>query len=88
MARSRAASAAEIKAWPEFEAGSGYTVDLASRDGSERVSVRFIPGTADEFPYVSVSAAILGGPLFDRVLGRVTAALAAHSDNLQVRRLS
>ena len=73
--------AASMRDWPEFGGGEEYSVDLASSDG-EVVTVRRESGD-DE--YVAV-VGIGDGHLFDRVLGRVTHALAAHSDNLMVCR--
>ena len=75
--------AAEMRGWPEFVTGQEYSVDLRGPDSRETVSVRLVKDGEDR--YVSVSG-IGTGPLFDRVLGRVTYALAAHSDNLMVDR--
>ena len=74
-----------MRSWPEFVAGTGYDVELAAPDSEERVTVRYVTAGGDGFDYVEVTA-IAEGTLFDRVLGRVIYALAAHSDNLQVRR--
>jgi hypothetical protein len=74
--------AAEMRSWSEFVSGDGYNVRLAS--ATESVEVEFIEG---ELPYVAVRGSGLG-ELFDRVLGRVIHALAAHSDNLMVNRVS
>ena len=73
--------AAEMRAWPEIQEGSGYNVNHAN--GSETVSVTL--EARDEIEFVRVRGSG-PGPLFDRVLGRVTHALSAHSDNLQVSR--
>jgi hypothetical protein len=76
--------AAEMRSWREFVSGEGYSVRLAS--ASERVDVGIVEGK-DEMPYVFVRGAG-SGDLFDRVLGRAVHALAAHSDNLMVDRVS
>lgn len=73
--------AASMRDWPEFRGGEEYSVNLGSPDG-EVVTVRRESGD-DE--YVSV-VGVGHGHLFDRVLGRVMHALAAHSDNLMVYR--
>ena len=75
--------AGEMRDWPEFVSGQEYSVDLKSPDAAETVSVRYVE--AGEERYVSVSGVGVG-TLFDRVLGRVIYALAAHSDNLMVDR--
>jgi hypothetical protein len=75
--------AAAMGDWPEFVAGHEYTVDLKSSDSGEAVSVRFVEDGEERYVAVSGTGA---GPLFDRVLGRVIYALAAHSDNLMVDR--
>ena len=77
--------AAEFQGWPEFKSGSGYNVELASND--EVVSIEFVPGTEDDSPHVRIFGNTVG-PLFDRALGRVTHALAAHSDSLMIDRVS
>lgn len=77
--------AAELSSWPEFVSGREYDVDLESADRSQHVTVRFVSGTEDEGPYVRVAASA-PGELFDRVLGRVTHAMAAHSDDLMIHR--
>jgi hypothetical protein len=76
----------EMRSWPEFQSGSGYVVELTTPDQCEVVSVKLIERTEDESAYVRVTASA-PGPLFDRVLGRVTYALAAHSDNLTIDRV-
>ena len=73
--------AASMSQWPEFKSGKEYCVDFAAADG-EVVTVRFESGEDD---YVAV-VGIGEGQLFDRVLGRVIHALAAHSDNLMIYR--
>jgi len=77
----------EMRSWPEFKAGSGYVVELTTPDQCEVVSVRLVERTDDESAYVRVTASAPGA-LFDRVLGRVTYVLAAHSDNLMIDRVS
>jgi hypothetical protein len=79
--------AAEMRSWPEFRSGAGYSVELASGDHAEAVSVRLVDGTPDERAYVRVIGTA-PGPLFERVLGCVTYALAAHSDDLMLDRIS
>jgi hypothetical protein len=79
--------AAEMRSWPEFKSGSGYSVELASTDRGETVSVRLVEATAEEHAFVRVTSPEPGA-LFDRVLGRVTYALAAHSDDLMLDRVS
>jgi hypothetical protein len=73
--------AEQMRGWPEFVAGDGYSVDLKDTASGEAVSVRYVE--EDEDPYVIVETSN-AGELFDRVLGRVVSALAAHSDNLLV----
>ena len=79
--------ATEMRSWPEFRSGAGYAVELASPERTEAVSVVLVERTVDEGPYVRITASA-SGVLFDRVLGRVTYALAAHSDNLMIHRMS
>lgn len=79
--------AGEMRSWTEFRSGSGYSVELAAPDGEETVSVRLVEATAEETAYVRIVSPAPGA-LFDRVLGRVTYALAAHSDNLMIDRVS
>lgn len=76
--------AGEMKSWPEFVSGAGYEVELEGAD-DERVSVRYMEAEDDTSDHVVVTGSTQG-PLFDRVLGRVVYALAAHSDNLMVSR--
>ena len=76
--------AGEMRDWPEFISGLDYSVDLKSSDSSETVSVRFVEDGEEHFVSVSGTGA---GLLFDRVLGRVVYALAAHSDNLMIDRI-
>jgi len=71
----------EMRGWPEFVSGQEYSVNLKS--SSETVSVRFIEDGEEHYVSVSGDGA---GTLFDRVLGRVIYALAAHSDNLMIDR--
>jgi hypothetical protein len=77
--------AGAMRHWPEFVTGDGYSVDLSSGASNEHVEVRHVELTDDR--YVTVSAN-LPGPLFERVLGTVVYALAAHSDDVLVQRLS
>jgi len=74
---------AEMRDWPEFVTGQEYSVDLKSPDSTDTVSVRYVEDGEER--YVSVSG-VGAGTLFDRVLGRVVYALAAHSDNLMIDR--
>lgn len=73
--------AEQMRGWPEFVAGDGYSVDLKDTASGEVVSVRYVDGDEDCYVTVETSSA---GTLFDRALGRVVSALAAHSDNLLV----
>lgn len=73
--------AQEMRDWPEFVSGQEYWVDLKSQD--EAVSVRYVEDGDERYVCVSGDGA---GTLFDRVLGRVIYALAAHSDNLMINR--
>jgi hypothetical protein len=75
--------AAEMRSWAEFVSGEGFNVRLASC--SEAIEVQL--EKEDEQKYVAVRGSGKG-ELFDRVLGRVIHALAAHSDNLMVDRVS
>src|SRR5690242_244057 len=79
--------AAEMRSWTEFRSGSGYSVELTSLDGGETVSVCLVERTSEETAYVRILSPAPGA-LFERVLGRVTYALAAHSDNLMIDRVS
>ena len=76
--------AAEMRKWPEFVSGHEYSVDLRNPDCSEAVSVRYVEDGEEHYVSVTGSSA---GALFERVLGRVIYALAAHSDNLMVDRV-
>ena len=73
--------AGEMHDWPEFVSGQEYSVDLKS--SAETVSVRYVEDGEERYVSVSGDGA---GTLFDRVLGRVIYALAAHSDNLMIDR--
>jgi hypothetical protein len=79
--------AAEMRSWAEFKSGSGYSVELAAADDGETVSVCLVEAAGDESAYVRVASPVPGA-LFDRVLGHVTYAMAAHSDNLMIDRVS
>lgn len=70
--------AADMRSWAEFVSGEGYEVSLASR--SETVDVSLADEEEQKYVIVRGRGA---GELFDRVLGRVIHALAAHSDNLR-----
>ena len=73
-----------MRDWPEFVTGQEYSVDLKCSDSGEGVSVRYVEDGEEHYVSVNGSGA---GSLFDRVLGRVIYALAAHSDNLMVDRI-
>ena len=72
-----------MSGWPEFIDGSEYDVDM--RSGDETIAVRFEIEEEGQ-NYVSVKGHG-NGPLFERVLGFVTYALAAHSDDLMIDRI-
>jgi hypothetical protein len=72
-----------MRQWPEFQTGAGYSVDLSSVDGTERVSVRLVEG---EDRYVAIRSNC-DGLLFFRVLGLVIYALGGNSDNLIIDRV-
>lgn len=74
--------ATEMRGWPEFVSGNGYSVDLSTQ--LESVAVKLVEG---ESPYISVVGKG-SGLLFERVLGVVTYALAGHSDNIVFSRVS
>jgi hypothetical protein len=76
--------AGEMRAWPEFVSGQGYSVGLLCSQSGDAVTVRILQD--DERPYVSVRGSG-GGRLFDKVLGRVIYAMSAHSDDLLVDRV-
>ena len=76
--------AGEMREWPEFVNGEGYSVDLKDVSANEEVFVRFFE-SPDSFPYVQIWSNN-PGPLFERVVGRAVVALSAHSDNLMVDR--
>ena len=75
--------AADVRNWPEFVSGAEYDVDFGSED--ERVTVRFVPRAADESAHVLVRGEY-GGRLFLMVLGYVSYAMAANSDEVTVMR--
>ena len=77
--------AAEMRSWPEFVGGAGDAVELASSDGAETVSIAHVDEVDDPLDYVRVTASV-AGPLFERALGRVIYAMAAHSDHLLIER--
>jgi len=76
-------SSITMRDWPEFVSGQEYSVDLKSSDSGETVVVGYVENGEEH--YVSVRGEG-SGTLYDRVLGRVIYALAAHSDNLMVDR--
>ena len=78
--------AGQMRSWPEFRSGAGYAVELVSQDGSDAVSVSLVEEGAGEPAYVRVCSAA-PSELFERVLGCVSYALAAHSDNLILDRV-
>ena len=73
--------ASEMRAWPEFIAGEGYSVDLMDEATGEEITVRYVEHGEDCQVVVSSPAP---SQLFDKVVGRVVCAMAAHSDNLMV----
>ena len=72
--------AAEMRAWPEFVSGEGYSVELRGSTPEEVVSVSM---SADREVVVSAPSASL---LFDRVVGRVVHALSGDTESLLIRR--
>ena len=74
--------AGEMRDWPEFVCGQEYSVDLKDADSGEAVAVRLVK-VKEQFVSVKGSGP---GSLYDKVLGRVIYALAAHSDNLLINR--
>lgn len=77
--------AAAMRDWPEFITGQGYSVELACPASGEAIRVRLVEER--EECYVSVSS-VGDSFLFEKVLGRVVYALAAHSDHLLVDRVN
>ena len=75
----------EMKDWPEFINGEGYSVDLKDLSTEEEVAVRLVDGEPDVPTYVVIKTN-RSGPLFDRVVGRAVFALSAHSDNIMLMR--
>ncbi len=73
--------AAQARSWPEFVQGSEYSVDFANED--DAVTVRLVPQADDDCDHIVVRARH-ESRLFHAVLGFVSFALAAHSDNVQV----
>ncbi len=78
--------AAECARGRSSDPGRGYSVELASTDSRETVFVSLVEGPPRESAYVRAMSSA-PGDLFDRVLGRVTYSLAAHSDNLMIDRV-
>jgi len=75
--------AALARPWPEFMDGHEYSVTFA--DANDSVTVQLVLGTEDDCNHVVVQAG-REDRLFYSVLGFVSFALSAHSDNLQVMR--
>lgn len=73
--------AEEMRIWQEFVDGKDYSVDLKDATTNLPVSVRLVKEDEDYFVIVTSP---LPSELFDRVIGRVTYALAKHSDYLLV----
>ena len=72
--------AAEMRDWPQFITGEGYSVDLRDEITGGIITVRYIEKDGD-------GRVVISGPssnLLDRVVGRVVCAMSAHSDNLLV----
>jgi hypothetical protein len=81
--------AALMRDWPEFVRGDGYDVELRSQQNGECVTTHYESyGEAEGTPRELVVEGTAAGPLFQRVLGAVTYALACHSDNLMINRVS
>ncbi|HEX8410439.1 MAG TPA: hypothetical protein VF883_16355 [Thermoanaerobaculia bacterium] len=72
-----------MRTWPEFVRGEEYSVELERDD--EQVSVFMVERSVDDHAYVVVRGEF-GGRLFLLVVGAVTYALAAHSDDVTVMR--
>lgn len=77
--------ASAMRDWPEFVEGEDYSVRLRSSENEESVEVAYVDRDGDEASYVYVRSTA-GKELFERTLGVVTYALAAHSDNLMIYR--
>lgn len=75
--------AAQVMAWPEFVRGENYHVEFSNAE--DEVVVELIPAHEDDCDHVVVRAG-KESRLFHFVLGFVSYALAAHSDNLQLTR--
>jgi hypothetical protein len=75
--------AGEMKSWPEFQSGEGYSVELKDPFTGEEVSLRRVTESPD---YLEIRSNATG-PLFDRAVGRAVYLLAGHSDNLMINRL-
>ncbi len=74
--------AGEMRGWPEFVSGEGYTVHLRDpASGATASVVRTDP--ANDLPTVIVEGTHRSSVL-DRALGRVIQALSEHSDNLDI----
>lgn len=75
--------AAELKSWPEFITGEGYSAELANE--TERISVRLVPEKQDDTQHVLVHGEGQGR-LFLSVVGCIAHAMAAHSDSVMLMR--
>jgi hypothetical protein len=75
--------AGEMRGWPEFVSGEGYSVNLLSAATGEEVTVRYVEERHDS-PYVIIRSSA-AGQLLDRVAGRVVRSLIEHSDTLVVK---
>ena len=74
--------AAEMRDWPEFVSGEGYSATLSDVATGEEVTVRYVEEEDD--CYVIIWS-IVAGQLLDRVAGRVICSLISHSDTLVVK---
>ena len=75
--------ASEMLDWPEFVEGKDYDLELQA--GAGKVFVRLMEASEDDRAHVIVRGEG-SGSLFDKVLGRVVYAMAAHSDDVMVMR--
>lgn len=74
--------AAEMRDWPEFVSGEGYSANLSDAATGEEVTVRYVE--EDDDCYVIIRSSTTG-QLLDRVAGRIICSLIAHSDTLVVK---
>ena len=78
--------AGEMRNWPEFIEGMGYSVDLEDKVTDESVSVRLIePDTDDDHSHIQIRSNKYGA-LFERVVGRTVFAMSANTDDLRLMR--